>query len=390
MVIPTPSRPKLDEMPRDFFKELAVYSILKKREIPQSKLLPVPTLCTCAPCASGCAPCPSAPAMAAPPKPPPVVVLEAGVVGSLDYKIISAEDAEQLFQWLKDNQYSYSGDEATLRFYIDKHWLFTVMKIDTKQMKRNADGSFTGEVTPTRFRFPSDRLVYPLRITQLSVKDQTEALFYVQAPYKTDLKDDFSYEYSWIAMLEAASGCTPGGLPGHGGDWLKVVHDQIPELQKKSQQLGFQFVSGQRAQPNSQGQTPCTLEWARKLTADDINMLRGMAPYCEQVPDVDAGFTAADCQDPNKAERIYKVIHARLDKCNKDRPNGYLVREAPKEDVRQLRLLLGHLKEGQFVTKFRKVFTKGEMEDDLEIVPATVGQAVDKSEYEELLPSSPP
>src|SRR5271169_5485533 len=29
MVIPTPSRPKLDEMPRDFFKELAVYTILK-------------------------------------------------------------------------------------------------------------------------------------------------------------------------------------------------------------------------------------------------------------------------------------------------------------------------------------------------------------------------
>src|SRR5437660_2126137 len=35
MVIPTPSKPKLDEMPRDFFKELAVYSILKKRERPQ-------------------------------------------------------------------------------------------------------------------------------------------------------------------------------------------------------------------------------------------------------------------------------------------------------------------------------------------------------------------
>src|SRR3989440_3703266 len=39
MVIPTPSRPKLDEMPRDFFKEHAVYTILKKREQPQSKLL---------------------------------------------------------------------------------------------------------------------------------------------------------------------------------------------------------------------------------------------------------------------------------------------------------------------------------------------------------------
>ena len=40
MVIPTPSKPKLDEMPRDFFKELAVFSILKKREQLQSKLLP--------------------------------------------------------------------------------------------------------------------------------------------------------------------------------------------------------------------------------------------------------------------------------------------------------------------------------------------------------------
>src|SRR5437868_6067541 len=39
MVIPTPSQPKLHEMPRDFFKHLAVYTIMKKREMPQSKLL---------------------------------------------------------------------------------------------------------------------------------------------------------------------------------------------------------------------------------------------------------------------------------------------------------------------------------------------------------------
>src|SRR5262249_13522296 len=39
MVTPSPSSPRLDEMPRDFFKELAIYSILKKREKPHSKLL---------------------------------------------------------------------------------------------------------------------------------------------------------------------------------------------------------------------------------------------------------------------------------------------------------------------------------------------------------------
>src|ERR1700722_15285735 len=39
MVIPTPTQPKLHEMPRDYFKHLAIYSILKKREFAQSKLL---------------------------------------------------------------------------------------------------------------------------------------------------------------------------------------------------------------------------------------------------------------------------------------------------------------------------------------------------------------
>src|SRR5688500_18028926 len=191
MVIPTPSRPKLDEMPRDFFKELAVYTILKKREFPQSKLLfreyegknlfRNGAALQLAQNKGGKA------HSAAPP--PKVIVLEAGVVGSLDYKIISAERADDLFDWLKEHKYSYSGDEATLDFYIQKKWLFTVMKIDTMQMKKNPDGSFAGEVTPTRFQFATDKPVYPLKITQLSVKDKTEALFYVQAPCKVDLPD---------------------------------------------------------------------------------------------------------------------------------------------------------------------------------------------------------
>src|ERR1051325_1758598 len=41
MVIPTPSQPKLNEMPRDFFKHLAIYTIMKRRESPYAKLLPL-------------------------------------------------------------------------------------------------------------------------------------------------------------------------------------------------------------------------------------------------------------------------------------------------------------------------------------------------------------
>ena len=84
------------------------------------------------------------------------------------------------------------------------------------------------------------------------------------------------------------------------------------------------------------------------------------------------------------------MIQARLQKAQQERPIGYLVREVPAEDVRNLQQLTGHLQAGLFITKFRKLFARDEMNDDLEIVPARYGDATDESEYEELLPVSPP
>jgi hypothetical protein len=395
MVIPTPSKPKLDEMPRDFFKALAVYSILKKREQPQSKLLPQPVFAS-APRGGGGFGGGLGGGLDGQPRRNSVKVLEAGVVGNLDYKIIEAGRADDLYAWLKENKYSFAGDEGTLDFYVKKKWLFTVMKIDTMQMKRNPDGTFAGEVTPTRFQFASEQLVYPLKITQISVKDKTEALFYVQAPYKVDLPGDLTYQYQWVPMIQNARGWYSKGnfgmneLPGKADDWLKAIEGQAPALLQKGQELGFNFVSGQRPQPNKQGRIATTLEWARQLSTDDLKVLAGQAAYGEKVPDPDEGFTAADVKDPQKAEAVYKVIRERLAKYQKERPGGYLVREAPAEDLKQLKILTGHLKEGQFVTKFRKTFTKAEMDEDLLIVPAKLGPVEDRSEYEEILPTSPP
>jgi hypothetical protein len=393
MVIPTPSKPKLDEMPRDFFKELAVFTILKKREYPESKLLPRPPrgVLLLERSAGGAERYKAGGA-----RKPEVKVLESGVVGNLDYKIIEAGRADDLYDWLKDNKYNFKGDEATLDFYIKKKWLFTVMKIDTKQMKTDETGRFLGEVTPTRFQFASEQLVYPLKITQISIKDKTEALFYVQAPYKVDLPGDLTYQFQWVPMLQNAQGWYAKGifgthdLPGKADDWIKDIKAQIPKLLERGRELGFNFVSGQRPQPNRDGRIATTLEWAKKLTADDIKLLKGEVAYGEKLPDPDAGFTKDDLKDDKKREQAYKTISERLEKFRKDRPGGYLVREAPEKDVKALKLLLGHLKEGQFVTKFRKTFTRGEMDDDLSIVPAKLGEAADPSEYEEALPTSPP
>src|SRR5262245_5934703 len=258
MVIPTPARPKLDEMPRDFFKELAVFTILEPMDINKYKrFYPRPE----SRAGDGAT-------YLKRDKKDTVKVLEAGVVGSLDYKIIQAERADDLYEWLKDNKDSDSGDEATLDFYIKKKWFFSVMKIDPMQMKKRKDGSYEGEVTPTRFQFASDKLIYPLKITQISVKDKTEALFYVQAAHKVDLPGDFSYQFTWTPMWsQATSFAVPEKLTERETAWQKHVQPRVPDDLKK--------VNDLRAQRHE----PATLEWARKITEKDIGLLEGKEKY---------------------------------------------------------------------------------------------------------------
>ncbi len=390
MVIPTPSQPKLDPMPRDFFKALGLVTQPKKRVYPESKLLP------------RLRPFGDPRGLGRPEamankggggagaleeiKPPTVVVLETGQVGNLDYKIIKATRADDLYQWLKDHKYSYAGDEATLNFYVQKKYYFTVMKIDTLQMKRNKDGTFTGDVTPTRFSFESEQLVYPTKITQVSVKDTTDALFYVQAPYKMDLAGDLSYQFHWLSLLQQVEETMgPNELLEPNRKWLNTVRAGAPEILKRGGDLGFVFPLGQPLAANKKGRTPSSLAWAKKLTADDIGILAGDRPYGETAPDPDWGFTARDLQDPQRAAAIRKVIQYRVQKYRQDKPRGYLVREAPKDDLKLLGFLKGYLQEGQVLTKFHHSFTREEMNDDLVLVQAKAGGADDRSEHEEVL-----
>ena|SRR5438309_63036 len=58
----------------------------------------------------------------------------------------------------------------------------------------------------------------------------------------------------------------------------------------------LQLHRRQRPLLDKDGHVATTMEWARKLSADDIKVLRGQAPYSEKVPNVDEGFTEADCR----------------------------------------------------------------------------------------------
>ncbi len=397
MVIPTPSRPKLDEMPRDFFKNLALYTILMPLPEPIYSVLDpqLPTEC----CDSVAAPMGNSGAV----KRDGVQVLEAGVVGSLDYKIIVAQDAKPLYDWLKANQYFYGGDESTLQYYIQKKWIFTVMKIDPKQMKKAKDGNYLGEVTPTRFAFSSKSCIYPLRITQISVKDHTDALFYVQAPEQMDLPGDWSWMHSYRPMyLTYMLGCCAN-----------------PQQQKELQERDQWLNSKKRA--DSQYETT-KLEWAKLLGAAEMAVLEDPLKNYGQMGtgDLPAGAKVVLLKD------FLEEIKAAHLKQNKNQLNDYAkqelarmgdvyqpsrgmivrydpktvgkgflytkyawypARQVPLDEVKGLSLLKGHLRSGQWLTKFRKNINKDEMTQDLAL--AAVPKEKQES-YIRIMPTSPP
>jgi hypothetical protein len=379
MVIPTPGKPKLDEMPRDFFKDLAIYTILMP--LPEHVFQIFAPLAEEADHSEG--------ESEAKPRRATVKVLESGVVGSLDYKIILAEDAKGLYAWLKENGYSFGGTEETLDFYIKKKWFFTVMKIDSKAMKKNPDGSYLGEVTPTRFTFESAECIYPLKITQISVTNQTDALFYVQSAREMDLKDDLSWMHSWRVMyLAYCLGCAASPeeqkeLEDRNA-WVRSMHEKHPRFETTK------------------------LEWARKLGDAEIAVLEDplknyaqmgskLPPGTKEIPRAEL-ITAAreklkgNAENLDWLEKLCIEGKGRIVKVEK--PSAFLSeymwfpnREAPDEDVKGLSRLKGHLQKGKWLTKFRKILKKDEMTDDLVLVPVPEAQ---EQEYVRILPTSPP
>ncbi len=401
MVIPTPAKPKLDEMPRDFFKDLAIYTILMP--LPQPIYTPFDPMPVTRryravpPTMMG-----AVNSMSMRQKKPSVVVLESGVVGSLDYKIIVADDANGLFEWLKSNKYSYGGDEATLQYYIKKKWFFTVMKIDPKQMKKAADGSYLGEVTPTRFTFSSNECIYPVKITQLSVKDKTDALFYVQAPGQMDLPGDWSWMNSYRPMfLTYMLGC--------GAD-----KQQQQELQSRNTWL----QEKKTREPNFE---TTKLEWAKKLTESEMSVLEdplknygqmgtGNLPAGAKVVALDdflkemkEAYLKRDKQlSENSKQELarmsdqYQPSKGAIVKYDeKSVGRGYIytryawypARQAPLDEVKGLSRLKGHLQKDQWLTKFRKIYRKDEMTHDL--VLASVPKEKEET-YTRIMPTSPP
>ncbi|MDI2126399.1 DUF2330 domain-containing protein [Yinghuangia seranimata] len=117
---------------------------------------------------------------------PPVSVVGSGRLGPFEFVQLAATDPAALESWLGANGFSMpDGLAQSLRPYVDQHWEYVAVKLapDTRGKV------LSGPMDPLRISFASDRLVYPMRLSQRA-KNPQQLRLYVFAPHRVEAVAD--------------------------------------------------------------------------------------------------------------------------------------------------------------------------------------------------------
>lgn len=110
-----------------------------------------------------------------------VTVISEEIVGMFEAAILQATSADDLTQWLNDNDYKFDpADALVLADYVTKNWFFVAMKLDPSQVPPFINQWWAATTSPAKITFDYSKtsLTYPLKISAISTNERTEVLVY--------------------------------------------------------------------------------------------------------------------------------------------------------------------------------------------------------------------
>ncbi len=112
-----------------------------------------------------------------------VNVLEEQELGPFTTTQLESDDATDLADWLEDNDYRVRDTivEAT-QPYLDEGWVIAAI-----QLTPGAESEFSGDLQPVRATFPSEEMVYPMRL-QAEASDEMPLRIYTLTEHRMDLE----------------------------------------------------------------------------------------------------------------------------------------------------------------------------------------------------------
>ena len=100
-----------------------------------------------------------------------VTVIEKKTIDMYDTTILKADNEKALFNWMKDNGYNFPEEQSyLLSDYTDNGWFFVISKIrpDLIDNEKVSGQLYDGNITPLRLTFATDKIIYPMKLTNLS------------------------------------------------------------------------------------------------------------------------------------------------------------------------------------------------------------------------------
>ncbi|MFU8796002.1 MAG: DUF2330 domain-containing protein [Dehalococcoidia bacterium] len=159
-VIPVPGKPEISLSDAEVFRELSDFTIRAIPEPPKWGF--------------GCGLADIGPPSDG------VDVIDEKLVGPYATATLAATDPTALVDWLNANGYHFPDEgEPIIAEYIDKEWYFVATRINAVDAATGI-ALEEGLIEPIVLSFPSDEIVYPLRITSLSAKSP-QVLLYILA-----------------------------------------------------------------------------------------------------------------------------------------------------------------------------------------------------------------
>ncbi|MGA4545877.1 DUF2330 domain-containing protein [Uniformispora flossi] len=133
---------------------------------------------------------------------PPVSVVGSGELGPFQYAQLAATDPAALESWLHANGFTMpAGLADSLKPYVDQGWEYVAVKLAPAGSGGSTGGStgggagrsvpgrvaptLGGDLDPLKLTFASDKLVYPMRLSQRAKTAQSLRL-YVLAPHRVE------------------------------------------------------------------------------------------------------------------------------------------------------------------------------------------------------------
>jgi hypothetical protein len=120
---------------------------------------------------------------------PGVTLWEKFQVEGYEVVTISAADSGNFSRWLSDNGFLVSeGAGDIISFYTEKNWKFAAVKVRTQKEAgaAQASGEEAEELRPLRLTFPCEKIVYPLRISAVSTREEAEVLLFVISDHRVE------------------------------------------------------------------------------------------------------------------------------------------------------------------------------------------------------------